>query len=82
MNRGTIMKTTPPDTRELEQKIHDTPIRDLVEEYPGVMPVLNQCGIDICCGGGLTVPQAAEAHKLDQFALNNQVIRIIRGEGV
>jgi iron-sulfur cluster repair protein YtfE (RIC family) len=75
------MTATPPDTQELEQKIQETLIRDLVEDYPEAMPVLDRYGIDTCCGGGRTVPQAAEAHGLDQSMLNDELLRTIRGEG-
>jgi iron-sulfur cluster repair protein YtfE (RIC family) len=75
------MTVTPPETPDLEAMIEQTKIRDLVETYPQVMPLLNQHGIDICCGGGLTVPQAAEAHQLDVEQMNTQIIRSIRGEG-
>jgi iron-sulfur cluster repair protein YtfE (RIC family) len=37
-------------------------IRDLVERYPTAMPALSQFGIDVCCGGSLTVVDAAKAH--------------------
>ena len=75
------MSTTPLDTQELEQKLNTTLIRDLVEEYPEVMPILNDCGIDICCGGGMTVPAAAEAHLHDASVIVYQMLSAIRGKG-
>lgn len=75
------MSTTPPDTQELEQTLNTKLIRDLVEDYPEVMPILADCGIDICCGGGLTVPDAAEAHYHDASVVVYQMLRTIRGEG-
>lgn len=75
------MTATPPDTHEIEQKLHDMLIRDLVEEHPEAMPVFDQYGIDTCCGGGRTVPQAAEAHGLDASQLTDELLRTIRGEG-
>lgn len=40
-------------------------IRDLVERYPSLMPVLAANGFDLCCGGGHTIPDAARLHGLD-----------------
>ena len=75
------MSSAAHDTQALEQKLNTTLIRDLVEEHPEVMPILNECGIDICCGGGLTVPDAAEAHFHDASVIVYQMLRAIRGEG-
>jgi iron-sulfur cluster repair protein YtfE (RIC family) len=75
------MPTTPPDTEELERILTTTLIRDLVDQYPEAMPVLNGYGIDICCGGGMTVPDAAEAHLHDPSVVVYQLLRTVRGEG-
>jgi iron-sulfur cluster repair protein YtfE (RIC family) len=40
-------------------------IRDLVERYPETMPVLASYGLDLCCGGGHTVADAAALHGED-----------------
>jgi iron-sulfur cluster repair protein YtfE (RIC family) len=65
-----------------DQMLRSTLIRDLVEEYPAAMPVLQQHGIDICCGGGLTIPDAAKAHGHEPEALIQLVNAAIRGEGM
>lgn len=52
-------------------------IRDLVERYPSVMPVLSSYGMDLCCGGGHTVPDAARLHGLDVDAVIAEVARAI-----
>lgn len=44
-------------------------INDVVERYPQLMPVLAGHGLDLCCGGPLTLRQAAEQHGLDLDAL-------------
>jgi iron-sulfur cluster repair protein YtfE (RIC family) len=75
------MTTTPPDTQQLEHKLRTTLIRDLVEDHPEVMPILNDRGMDICCGGGMTIPEAAAAHKEDDNVIINEMLRLIRGEG-
>jgi iron-sulfur cluster repair protein YtfE (RIC family) len=66
----------------IDQMTREMLIRDLVEIYPAAMPVLQQYGIDICCGGGLSVPAAAEAHGHDPEVLVQQVQHAIRGEGM
>jgi iron-sulfur cluster repair protein YtfE (RIC family) len=66
----------------IDQMTRERLIRDLVEDYPAAMPVLQQYGIDICCGGGLTIPDAARAHRIDPETLIQQVQTAIRGEGM
>lgn len=44
-------------------------IADLVVAYPSLMPVLAGRGLDLCCGGALTLREAAERHDLDLDAL-------------
>ena len=39
-------------------------IATIVEQHPETMPVFAKFGIDMCCGGGLTIGQAASAHGL------------------
>lgn len=46
-----------------------TTINDLVARHPALMPVLAGHGLDLCCGGPLTLRQAAERHGLDLDAL-------------
>jgi iron-sulfur cluster repair protein YtfE (RIC family) len=55
-------------------------IRDLVEQYPEVMPVLSGYGIDVCCGGAHTVPDAAKAHGHDPDALIDEVVQAVSRE--
>lgn len=40
-------------------------INDVVERYPDLMPILAGRGLDLCCGGPLTLGEAAERHGLD-----------------
>lgn len=46
-----------------------TTINDLVARHPALMPVLAGRGLDLCCGGPLTLREAAERHGLDLEAL-------------
>jgi iron-sulfur cluster repair protein YtfE (RIC family) len=66
-----------------EQTLEDVatqPIRVLVERYPHLMPVLARYGMDLCCGGGHTVAEAARLHGLDVGALNYEVAAVILAE--
>ena len=75
------MSSTASDVEMLTETLRNTLIRDLVELYPEVMPVLTSRGMDICCGGGLTVPDAAKAHQQDDSVMIDEMVRTIRGEG-
>ena len=75
------MTDTRQNVTDLDVMVTSTLIRDLVEQHPETMPVLGQYGIDTCCGGGLTVAAAAEAHGHDPAQLVEHVLRAIRGEG-
>lgn len=56
-------------------------VRELVERYPVVMPVLAQYGLDLCCGGGHTLAEAAQLHGLDRDALLQEVEAAIQNAG-
>jgi len=60
--RGNAMNDLPPIEPTLT-------INDVVERHPQLMPVLAGHGLDLCCGGPLTLRQAAEQHGLDLDAL-------------
>lgn len=40
-------------------------VSQIVELWPGAMPVFARHGIDLCCGGSKTLGFVAEAHGLD-----------------
>lgn len=44
-------------------------VRDVVQQHPAAVPVLEELGIDYCCGGGKTLEAACAARSvpLDQF---------------
>lgn len=52
-------------------------IRDLVEQYPDLMPILSDTGIDLCCGGGHPVAEAARLHGLDLSKLREDVAAVV-----
>lgn len=65
-------------TREqVTQMIETDPIRDLVERYPQLLPLLASYGMDLCCGGGHTLQEAARLHGLDVIAVLRQVADLI-----
>jgi iron-sulfur cluster repair protein YtfE (RIC family) len=55
--------------RAVREEVSTLPIRDLIERYPALMSVLAAHGLDLCCGGPRTVPEAAALHGLDARAL-------------
>jgi regulator of cell morphogenesis and NO signaling len=40
-------------------------ISEVVRRYPAALGVFNSRGLDTCCGGGLSVAEAARRHGLD-----------------
>jgi regulator of cell morphogenesis and NO signaling len=49
----------------------------LVDRLPETLPVLQGFGLDTCCGGALTLEQAAERHGLDL----RQLLEALRAAG-
>lgn len=45
--------------------IAETTLASLADANPDVMAVLRQHGFDLCCGGGLSLSQAAQAHNVE-----------------
>lgn len=37
----------------------DTPVNEVLRQWPGAMPVLNAFGVDSCCGGASSLSTAA-----------------------
>lgn len=48
-------------------------INDVVERFPDLMPILAGHGLDLCCGGPLTLGEAAERHGLDLSGLVDEL---------
>lgn len=40
-------------------------INEIVARYPQTMAVFNRFGLDTCCGGGVTVAEAARRDGID-----------------
>lgn len=43
----------------------DETINEVTNAYPATLPVFQSFGLDICCGGALTLREAASRHELD-----------------
>lgn len=57
-------------------------INALVERHPHLMPVLAAHGFDLCCGGPLTLTEAADRHGLDLSDLLAELGRALPNGGV
>lgn len=40
-------------------------VNSVLERYPVTLPVLNTLGVDTCCGGSLSLAEAAAADGID-----------------
>ncbi len=56
------MNSSPTTTNLSRDDVRQMLIRDLVDSFPAVMPVLTPFGIDLCCGGGRPLGEALELH--------------------
>jgi iron-sulfur cluster repair protein YtfE (RIC family) len=61
-----------------DERLAGTLIRDLVAAYPATLSVLAPLGIDLCCGGGHALGEAATLHGLDREAVLAQITDVIR----
>jgi iron-sulfur cluster repair protein YtfE (RIC family) len=66
----TISRGAPVESAE---RIAGERIGVLVEKHPELLPVLSRHGLDLCCGGGHTVAEAAQLHELDLDALVREI---------
>jgi iron-sulfur cluster repair protein YtfE (RIC family) len=67
MNENTTVEA------QIAELIETEPIRRVVELHPEVMPILAGHGLDLCCGGGHTIAEAARLHELDADLLTEQI---------
>lgn len=67
MNENTTVEA------RIAELIETEPIRRVVELHPEVMPILAGHGLDLCCGGGHTIAEAARLHELDAELLGKQI---------
>lgn len=45
----------------------------VVARYPSTLPVLTEHGLDTCCGGALSLREAARHHDLDVAGLLDEL---------
>jgi iron-sulfur cluster repair protein YtfE (RIC family) len=50
-------------------------VNETVRLFPATIGVFARAGIDTCCGGGLSVEEAARRHRLDLGALTSELER-------
>jgi iron-sulfur cluster repair protein YtfE (RIC family) len=55
-----------PGTTALDLKLT---VNEIVTRHPETIPVFNRFGVDICCGGGARVDEAAHRDGLDSAVL-------------
>lgn len=70
------MQATTETTAGANISAQDT-LNDIVGRYPQTLPLLQQYGLDTCCGGMLSLATAAEHHGL---ALD-ELLAVLRGAG-
>lgn len=56
------MNTSPTAAEQAPADVGQMLIRDLVDQYPAIMPLLQPYGIDLCCGGGRPLGEALQLH--------------------
>jgi len=52
-------------------------VNDLVLRYPAVLPVLNDFGIDSCCGGAKPLGEVIERHRLDATQVASELSAVV-----
>lgn len=57
-------------------------IKEIISTYPATAAVFSRYGLDACCGGGLSVSDAARAHGLDADHLCDALNAAVRGAAV
>lgn len=63
--RVEISRNAIPDQDQERIALAHQTVNAIVECYPQTIPVLKSFGIDLCCGGSLTLARVAEEHGLD-----------------
>jgi hypothetical protein len=57
-------------------------LRELTERWPALMPLLARHGLDLCCGGGHALADAARLHGIDPDDLVAEVAAVVARETV
>lgn len=54
-------------------------VSETVRLFPDTLPVFQAHGIDSCCGGALSVEEAARRHRIDRGVLCAELETVVRG---
>ena len=54
-------------------------VNDVIQSHPGTTNVFNEFGIDACCGGAVSVQDAAVRDGADPAALLNALNAVVAG---
>jgi len=65
-----------PDTQQLDLSLT---INDIVARYPGTIATFNRFGMDTCCGGAVTVEEAARRDGIDAAEVIAALRELIEG---
>ncbi|HVX42016.1 MAG TPA: DUF542 domain-containing protein [Gemmatimonadaceae bacterium] len=52
-------------------------INEIVAAHPETIPVFNRFGFDTCCGGGISVPDAARRDGIDIDAVLRALAEVL-----
>ena len=47
----------------------DMTVNDVIRDHPATVAVFKRMGIDACCGGALSLGEAARRHRIDGIVL-------------
>lgn len=61
----TSLTTPMQNTSQLHQIDPTMTVKEIAARYPKTVPVFHRYGMDTCCGGGVSVEEAAARDKLD-----------------
>lgn len=54
-------------------------VNDFIAAFPQTFPVFMEYGVETCCGGSLSVADAAKAYGIPEPALRQALLNGIRG---
>lgn len=63
-----------PNTTQIKQIDPTMTVKEIAARHPETVPVFHRYGMDTCCGGGVSVEEAAARDNLDL----NEVLAALR----
>lgn len=67
-----------PDTTVLDPSLT---INEIVARFPQTVAVFNRFGFDTCCGGGITIAEAARRDGVDATLVRRALEDVLGGGG-